>query len=97
MIIHAERDEVVFYATAHAAMCANAIAEYQAGVQEETDRFNAINALEWLAAARVPWWTRQWIDRRVERDLDYWGQMAGAFSFRPLAHLADWWRWHRGH
>jgi hypothetical protein len=62
------------YEEAFRALCQNAIDEYAAGTDVETDEYLRVNLAVTGARRGVPWHRRWLADRRVIRELDYWAR-----------------------
>jgi hypothetical protein len=67
------------YEEAFRALCQNAIDEYAAGIDAETDEYLRVNLAIPGARRGVPHWRRWLIDRRVISELDYWARTGQAF------------------
>jgi hypothetical protein len=66
------------YGQAFRALCQNAIDEYAAMLDTETDEYLRVN-LAVIDAEHGVSWVRRWlIDRRVIRELDYWARTGQA-------------------
>jgi hypothetical protein len=73
--VTAKQAAVERYMKARRALDENAIRDYHAGIDWETPEFLRLNRAVFEAGRGVPWWRRWLIDRRVERELDYWNRM----------------------
>jgi len=71
------RTDIERYARARRALCLNAIRDYAAGINWETDEFLRLNREAAAAERGVSWWRRWLTGRRILRELDYWNRMGG--------------------
>lgn len=77
------------YEQAFRALCQNAIDEYAAGIDYETDEYLRVNRAIPEARRGVPQWRRILIDRRVIGELDYWALTGQVPARGTLAFLAS--------
>lgn len=68
------------YERARRALDENAIAEWEARVEDETPEYLRLNHEVAEAERGVVMWRRWLIDARILRELDYWKRMDGAFG-----------------